>query len=138
MDTTFQLECRHSNDNMHVRMAGVFDGASAHELLHLLKAEYSGTGRIFIDTKHVQAINTLEKDTLKTHLQQTDISAASLYFKGEKGFAIAPSGSKVLILPPRTKEKTRESNAKHVCTGKCAHCRCRGAHSEGGPQTSEG
>lgn len=129
MNAQFQLKCRHSKDNLHVWMAGVFDGASAHELLRLLQAEYSGVGRIFINTSELRDINPLEKDVLRTHLQQTAISANCLYFKGEKGFTIAPSGSRVLILPSRLKEKDRNPPA-HVCTGKCAQCRCHKRHTE--------
>ena len=50
MSADFQMKFRHNNDNLHVKMLGVFDGNSAHELLNLFQHEYRGAGRVFVDT----------------------------------------------------------------------------------------
>ncbi|MFR2385543.1 MAG: peptidylprolyl isomerase, partial [Bilophila wadsworthia] len=60
---------------------------------------------------------------LQARLCQTPVPASQLFFKGENGFNMAPSGSRVLIVPPRKK--------KSGCCGKCAHCTCHGEHGHG-------
>ena len=103
MSTDFQMNYHHNKDNLHVKMQGIFDGNSAHELLNLFLREYRCGGRVFVDT--------------------TPVPASQLFFKGENGFNMAPSGSRVLIVPPRKK--------KSGCCGKCAHCTCHGEHGHG-------
>ena len=40
MSTDFQMNYHHNKDNLHVKMQGIFDGNSAHELLNLFLREY--------------------------------------------------------------------------------------------------
>ena len=39
-----------------------------------------------------------------------------IHYKGSRGFELAASGNKVLIVPEK---------AKHVCKGTCPNCRCK-------------
>ena len=50
MSTDFQMNYHHNKDNLHVKMQGIFDGNSAHELLNLFLREYRCGGRVFVDT----------------------------------------------------------------------------------------
>ena len=50
MSTDFQMNYHHNKDNLHVKMQGIFDGNSAHELLNLFLREYRCGGRGFVDT----------------------------------------------------------------------------------------
>ena len=45
MSTDFQMNYHHNKDNLHVKMQGIFDGNSAHELLNLFLREYRCGGR---------------------------------------------------------------------------------------------
>lgn len=45
-------------------------------------------------------------------LCQTPVPASQLFFKGENGFNMAPSGSRVLIVPPRKKKSGCAENAR--------------------------
>ena len=53
MSTDFQMNYHHNKDNLHVKMQGIFDGNSAHELLNLFLREYRCGGRVFVDTAGV-------------------------------------------------------------------------------------
>lgn len=122
MSADFQMKFRHNNDNLHVKMLGVFDGNSAHELLNLFQHEYRGAGRVFVDTAGLREVLPFGTQVFQTRLCQTPVPASQLFFKGEKGFSIAPEGSKVLLVPDRKK--------KNGCCGACAHCTCHGQHGQ--------
>ena len=105
MSTDFQMNYHHNKDNLHVKMQGIFDGNSAHELLNLFLREYRCGGRVFVDTAGVSEVLPFGSKVLQARLCQT------------------PAGSRVLIVPPRKK--------KSGCCGKCAHCTCHGEHGHG-------
>ena len=44
------------------------------------------------------------------------IAPQRIHYKGSRGFELATSGNKVLIVPEK---------AKHVCKGTCPNCRCK-------------
>lgn len=113
----FQMQYRHSKGNLHIRARGVFDGNSAHELLALLRERYTGAGRVFVDTSELEEILPLASSQFRSGLRVTPVPARSLFFKGKKGFHLAPDGSRVLIV--------REKK-KGGCCGKCAVCTCGG------------
>ena len=129
MSTDFQMHYRHNKTNLHVRVKGTFDGTSAHELLNLFQREYRG-GNVFVDTAALGEIMPFGKNILQSRLCQTPVQAASLFFKGEKGFAVAPSGSRVLLVK---QDKTApDAGRKKHCCGNCANCTCRGKHASDG------
>ena len=51
MSTDFQMNYHHNKDNLHVKMQGIFDGNSAHELLNLFLREYRCGGRVVPDAR---------------------------------------------------------------------------------------
>ena len=111
MSADFHMQYHHNHDNLHVRIQGIFDGSSAHELLNLFLKEYRCGGRVFVDTVGLRDIVPFGGKVLQARLCQTPVPASQLFFKGENGFQIAPSGSRVLIVPP--------SKKKTGCCGKC-------------------
>ena len=98
MSTDFQMNYHHNKDNLHVKMQGIFDGNSAHELLNLFLREYRCGGRVFVDTAGVSEVLPFGSKVLQARLCQTPVPASQLFFKGENGFNMAPSGSRVLIV----------------------------------------
>ena len=115
MSSNFQVQCKKSNGNLHLKPKGDFDGTSAWELIHLMRDKYEGRGRVFIDTNQLREVHGFGCSTFRCRFRQGGVPAHCLFFKGEKGFKIAPDGSKVLVVP-----KGRACR----CNGDCANCRC--------------
>jgi hypothetical protein len=89
---------RHTNaGNLHISICGEFNGMCAWELFKLVKRHKAGTGRIFVNTAGIGRILPDGVALFKLHLSRHRIPLDWLYFKGEKGFQIAPDGSRVLI-----------------------------------------
>ena len=117
MSTNFQIEFRKSNGNLHVRPMGNFDGSSAWELINLLHEKYDGKGRIFIETRNLHKICPFGCSTFQCRLNLSALPADRLFFKGKKGFEIAPKGSKVIVVPEKHRFR---------CNGNCENCPCSG------------
>jgi len=112
MSANFQIESRTSNGDLHLKPRGDFDGSSALELLNLIRNRYDGKGRVFIDTKHLHNVCPFGCNTFRFGLNLNLLPAERIFFKGEKGFDIAPNGSKVIVAK------------KHECCGNCKNCSC--------------
>ncbi len=115
MSANFQIESKTSNGDLHLKPRGDFDGSSAWELLNLIHDKYNGKGRVFIDTNHLNQICSFGCNTFRCGLNFSLLPADRIFFKGRKGFEIAPNGSKVIVTPQAK---------KHHCTGDCKNCRC--------------
>lgn len=117
MSIHFKVAFRKNNGNLHVSPRGDFDGSSACELVNLLQEQYDGKGRVFINTQNLRKVCPFGCTTFKCNINQSRVPAGQLFFKGEKGFEIAPNGSKVIV--PHKKHSCR-------CNGNCVNCRCSG------------
>lgn len=117
MSVNFQIEFKKSNGNLHVSPRGDFDGSSAWELINLVCEKYNGKGRIFIDAHNLGVICPFGCITFQCRFNLSRVPTNKLFFKGEKGFKMAPKGSRVLIMPE--KHRCR-------CEGNCENCRCIG------------
>jgi hypothetical protein len=117
MSANFQIEVKKGNGTLHLIPKGDFDGSSAWELVNLLNEQYDGTGRVIIDTRNLREMCPFGCNTFRCRLNQSRLPSNRLSFKGEKGYDIAPEGSKVTV-----------SRKKHqcLCTGNCANCKCTG------------
>jgi hypothetical protein len=56
-----------------------------------------GSGRVFISTAGLKEVVPEGANLFKAHMSVKRIPPDWLYFKGEKGFQIAPDGGRVLI-----------------------------------------
>lgn len=115
MRSDFRVEFSKTDDNLHVNPSGNFNGSSASELVNLIHEQYDGKGRIFVDTRNLRAMCPFGCTTFQCRLNQNRVPANRLFFKGEKGFEIAPEGASVIV----TDEKRRSR-----CNGDCANCPC--------------
>ena len=68
MSTDFQMNYHHNKDNLHVKMQGIFDGNSAHELLNLFLREYRCGGRVFVDTAGVSEVLPFGSKVQRCHI----------------------------------------------------------------------
>lgn len=96
MHPEFKIECRNSRGNLHVRLRGAFNGMCAWELLKILW-QHDGTGRVFVNTNGIDPVAGEGVELFRMHMERRRIPRDWLYFKGAKGFKIAPDGSRVLI-----------------------------------------
>lgn len=96
MNSNFQIALRHSAGNLHVNLGGEFNGMCAWELLKVLK-KHRGSGRVFVDTHAIRHVAGDGVELFHAHMTRRQMPRDWLYFKGEKGFKIAPNGSRVLI-----------------------------------------
>jgi hypothetical protein len=115
MSANFQIESKNSNGDLHLRPRGDFDGSSAYELLNFIHDKYDGRGRVFIDTNHLHHLCSFGCNTFRCGLNFSLLPADRIFFKGEKGFDIAPNGSKVIVA---------SGAKKHHCSGNCTNCPC--------------
>jgi len=115
MQSKFSVQLRKSNGNVHIRPRGDLDGSSAWVLIHMIRENYSGKGRIFVDTQDLNEMHPFGCSILKCELTTQWIPPHCLFFKGQKGFEIAPNGSRVIIAA---------KSPQCLCRGNCKNCMC--------------
>lgn len=114
MNNAFQIDYRRSAGNLHIVLSGEFNGMCAWELYKTIRRQYAGSGRIFVNTNGLKTIIPDGRDLFKRHMgSNTQTAPDQLYFKGKKGFQIAPDGSRVLICSKP--EKSRKPALKRSC-----------------------
>ena len=95
MASNFKIFCHQNSDNLHLKLLGDFDGASAYELIHTLKKYHGNNGKVFI---HTCALSSVHPFGLEVFQKNSSIKKLSqtLTFTGEYGATIAPQGSNAL------------------------------------------
>ncbi|MEZ4525813.1 MAG: hypothetical protein R2941_07830 [Desulfobacterales bacterium] len=116
MNPNFQIEFRNSRGNLHVRPSGNFDGISAWTLLNFIHEKYDHRGNVFVDTRHLHHTCPFACKTFRCGINFGIVPTERLFFKGKKGFDMAPEGSRVI-----------EGSQKHKCCGNCENCPCSGS-----------
>ncbi|MBW2607782.1 MAG: hypothetical protein JRD05_09130 [Deltaproteobacteria bacterium] len=114
MSANFAIEARNSNGDLYLELSGDFDGNSAWEVINKIKADYTGNGRILINTEKVGVFNAFGKDVFEKLLNPGIIPRSKVVFQGAKGVELYPAKIK--------KENNIESNCQ--CDGKCKNCAC--------------
>lgn len=112
MNSSFSMEYRESNRDLHVCLTGTFHHEAARALAEVLQRSDTGAGRIFLDVRNLAASGEGALGLLRQCLE--DVPGERLLFKGELGFQLGKSGSRVLIVKKKT----------CTCDGKCAVCTC--------------
>lgn len=110
-----QLSFRRSANNLHIATGEDLDLEQARAILNLMRCHSSDCNKFFIDVRHVTRIQPAAAAALRG-APQPCIAPQRIHYKGSRGFELAASGNKVLIVPER---------AKHVCKGTCPNCRCK-------------
>jgi hypothetical protein len=75
--------------------------------LKAIRRHDAGMGRVFVNTADLDDIATDGVSLFKDHMTRKGIPRDWLYFKGEKGFKIAPDGSRVLICKKHQTQKEK-------------------------------
>ncbi len=97
MNSAFDISIRNSSGNLHIRLQGAFDAVCAWTLIKTISKHYPGTGRVFVATGPLDTVQPDGVTMLRQHMNAKIMPLSKLFFKGEKGFALAPDGSRVVI-----------------------------------------
>lgn len=119
-----EVRFRRSNGNLHVRLIGNLDGACGWELPELIRRQFDGEAKVFIDVYDLGDATPDGIDAFRNGLSSLinghwRSSAPKIFFKGKKGLQLAPEGVRVLVSP---------TNPHFGCKGeKCVGAGCGGA-----------
>ena len=83
MATNFQIYPYKTRDSLHLRLAGDFDGNSAHELINTLENNNKGYYQIFVDTTDLKTIYPFGKEVLEKKLGSKNKQFENPIFIGE-------------------------------------------------------
>ena len=115
MKSNFHLQTRKKNHELHINLHGIFDGASAFELIEVIQDGEKEGLSIFIDTSHLKEAYAFGKSVLDTHLPKNALRT-KVHFSGAWAEGILPDGC---ILFNGVHKKG------HRCKGNCKNCKCR-------------
>jgi anti-anti-sigma regulatory factor len=90
MATNFKISIHRNSENLHVKLAGDFDGISAHELLDILKRYSNRTSRVFIHTSCLANIHPFGLNVFHNHLDLLKGKSLELVFTGDNASQLAP------------------------------------------------
>ncbi len=128
MESNFYLETQNRDQNVHIHLHGVFDGASAFELIQ--KIEAHPDRNIVIETRAVTQAMAYGRHVLKWQLPKR-VKRSRLHFSGAHAKQIMPAGCRLL---------KQKNGTPHVCMGNCKNCTCghgsKGRVADLGNQTS--
>ena len=95
MACNFTIIVHKNSDNLHLKLAGDFDGSSAHQLINSLKARKNRASRVFIHTSSLTDIYPFGKNVLKNGLDSLEGQVTSFVFTGEKASQLVPNSAKL-------------------------------------------
>jgi anti-anti-sigma regulatory factor len=93
MASNFRISIHRNSDNLHLKLAGDFDGTSAHLLLNALKTNSSGASSIFIHTNCLKHIDPFGRNVFLNNLVEIKKESLRLVFTGEHSNQLAPEGA---------------------------------------------
>ena len=91
MASNFQILTFKTKDSLHLKLAGDFDGSSAHELINTLIEHSAGLWDIFIDTNDLKKIHPFGIDVFQKNLNGVKKQLKNLIFVGANNHKIAPN-----------------------------------------------
>jgi hypothetical protein len=96
MERSFSITHRYSAGNLHILLKGEFNGMCAWELIKIIRRNKLSR-RVFVSTKQIHQLQVDGIELFQSHMTQKPLQRDWLYFKGKRGFKIAPDGSRVLV-----------------------------------------
>ena len=83
MASNFKISTHRNDNNLHLKLAGDFDGTSAHQLLKTLEKNRSGIARVFIHTSSLKQIHPIGRDVFHKSFDAMSGQNISLLFTGD-------------------------------------------------------
>jgi hypothetical protein len=94
MASNFRIQVQKKNENLHLRLEGDFDGASAFTLIRSIGKNGSKKGTVFIHTKGLRDVHPFGREVFLRNLASCG-ERLHFVFTGQKGSLIAPQGHRV-------------------------------------------
>jgi len=91
MASNFKIISIKTNDTLHLKLTGDFDGSSAHELINTLMEHRVGFWDIYIDTDNLKKISPFGRDMFQNNLNSFKKHLSNLIFIGTNKHKIAPN-----------------------------------------------
>ena len=85
MARNFNIYSFKTRDSLHLKLAGDFDGSSAHELINVLLDHSRDCFDIFIDTDGLKSVHPFGIEVFKKNMGATMLTIKNLVFIGSNG-----------------------------------------------------
>ena len=85
MARNFNIYSFKTRDSLHLKLAGDFDGSSAHELINVLLDHSRDCFDIFIDTNGLKSVHPFGIEVFKKNMGATKLTIKNLVFIGSNG-----------------------------------------------------
>lgn len=95
MACNFKIIVHKNSDNLHLKLAGDFDGSSALQLINSLKTRKNRASRVFIHTSSLTDIHPFGKNVFENGLDSLEGQVTSFVFTGEKANQLIPKNAKL-------------------------------------------
>jgi len=95
MACNFKISVHKNSDNLHLMLAGDFDGSSALQLINSLKNRKNRASRVFIHTSSLTDIYPFGKNVFENGLHSLEGQVTSFVFTGEKANQLIPKNAKL-------------------------------------------
>jgi hypothetical protein len=105
MGSEFRISVHKNDQEIHLKLAGDFDGISAHELLDVLKSCDNRPSRVFVHTGSLRDIHPFGRTVFHSNLSMLKGRSMNLIFTGQKASQLAPERAllfdlTITIAPP--------------------------------------
>jgi hypothetical protein len=91
MPTDFKILIHKNSDNLHLKLIGDFDRASAREVLNALKKNCRGASRAFIHTNGLNHIHPFPRDVFHSQLNMLKKRSFLVAFTGQNSSKLIPN-----------------------------------------------
>ncbi|RJP78332.1 MAG: hypothetical protein C4522_13085 [Desulfobacteraceae bacterium] len=96
MASNFRVFTHRNGENVHIKLSGGFDGASANELLYILSRYTGNTEKIFIHTDGLSYVHSFGRDVFQSKCRLQKDLIPHLVFTGQAGSEMVLLGSRYI------------------------------------------
>ena len=93
MALSFTIVMQQNGENLHLRLAGDFDGSSAFELLHVLKERVHAVQKVFIHTSSLGEVHAFGQSVFEKRVPELRDELKKIHFTGDKAELVSPDQS---------------------------------------------
>ncbi|MCU0594073.1 MAG: hypothetical protein MUC98_01245 [Desulfobacterota bacterium] len=90
MALSFRIVMHENSENLHLKLAGDFDGSSACELSEVLKDRAHAVQKVFVHTSGLGEIHPFGQGVFEKRTAELRQGLQKIYFTGNKAQIIAP------------------------------------------------